>query len=243
MSKEQTIKIGLVIPCYNEANRLPIDHINQFLASDPATYLLFVNDGSRDQTLNKLKNLAEHERVDFLDLKENKGKAEAVRLGMIKMNHLEVDYLGFWDADMATPLTEVTELRRFISSRKESDAILCSRWLRLGFEIKRNPLRHYLGRVFATVASMMLRLPVYDTQCGAKLFNKEAIKAITDNKFVSKWFFDIEILFRLKQAGFKRFWEYPVQSWEDVKGSKLKITDFIFVPIELFKINRHYNHD
>lgn len=239
----EAIKIGLVIPCFNEAKRLPMDRILQFVESDPDTLLLFVNDGSRDLTVQKLKELSAHERIDFLDFKENKGKAEAVRLGMIKINHENVDYLGFWDADMATPLEEIKFLRNFILSKKNCDAILCSRWLRLGFEIKRNPWRHYLGRIFATIASLILKLPVYDTQCGAKLFHKDTVKIITDRKFISKWFFDIEILFRLKKSGHKKLWEYPVSFWEDVKGSKLKIKDFILVPYELYKINRFYNHD
>jgi dolichyl-phosphate beta-glucosyltransferase len=243
MSFDSAIKIGLVIPCYNEANRLPLDRILQYLEKDVDTRLLFVNDGSKDLTSQKLEKLSSHDRIDVLDLKENRGKAEAVRLGLIKANHEDVDYLGFWDADMATPLEEITALRKFISERGECDIVLCSRWLRLGFEIKRNPIRHYLGRIFATVASNMLAIPVYDTQCGAKLFARDTIKTITDRKFESKWFFDIEILFRLKKAGYKKFWEHPVSFWEDVKGSKLKLTDFITVPFELYKIHRHYSHD
>ena len=75
------------------------------------------------------------------------------------------DYVVFWDADLATPLRELLPMRRLVREH-HFDAVFCSRVKRLGSVIRHRPLRHVLGRVFATVASLMLRLPVYDTQSG-----------------------------------------------------------------------------
>ncbi len=102
-------------------------------------------------------------------------------------------------------------------------------------------MRHYLGRVFATVTSLLLNLPTYDTQCGAKVMNRDLCKIAFSNKFESKWFFDIEILFRLKNKFGKDYvlekvYEYPIMQWFEERGSKLGLKNFLFAPFELLKI-------
>lgn len=102
------MKIVLVIPCYNEEERLPKLKFEQFLTDNPHIKLLLVNDGSRDKTLELIREIAaRHENADFLNLKVNYGKAEAVRRGTLKALEEEVDLVGYWDADLATPLEEV----------------------------------------------------------------------------------------------------------------------------------------
>jgi len=109
-------------------------------------------------------------------------------------------------------------------------------------------MRHYLGRVAATLASAILGLAVYDSQCGAKLFRcNETLRSILADPFLTRWMFDIEILARWLQlraadreqaARFIR--ETPVASWRDVSGSRLKPWDFAQVPLALWKIHRRY---
>ena len=104
--------------------------------------------------------------------------------------------------------------------------LLGCRHLRLGTDIRRRIFRHYIGRVFATAVSVHLNLPVYDTQCGAKLIRKELIPALFSRRFVTRWFFDVEILRRCIAVygleGVKsRVVEVPLKKWSDIGESKV----------------------
>lgn len=236
----------IIIPCYNEADRLVPKLFIDFLKKHPSLMFLFVNDGSSDSTLELLRAMAaECERVRYLNLYPNTGKAEAVRLGMLLTIHkLESDYIGFWDADLATPLSEID---RFISIIKKGDCQMVTglRLLRLGANIRRKPMRHYLGRIFATRASILLNLPVYDTQCGAKLYARSVVPALFKQPFVTKWLFDVELLARYvqyfgRESALANIHELPLLEWVDVGGSRLKMSDFIKAPLELWRIKRAY---
>ena len=241
-------KICLIIPCFNEEHRLPVAQIEAYLKQNPYVFMLGVNDGSRDQTLSVLQSLADTLPQQFFvfDMPVTSGKAEAVRAGMLHAyNHFDVDYLGFWDADMSTPLTELNWFTAFSGGTLQHQIIMGSRISRMGSNIDRKIMRHYLGRVFATFTSIILKLKVYDTQCGAKLLIKEIIPELFTGSFKSKWFFDVELLARyIKLYGhdktYEQVLEVPLKRWIEVKGSKLKATDFLKVPFELLKIKRHY---
>jgi hypothetical protein len=119
----------------------------------------------------------------------------------------------------------------------------------LGRKIERRAARHYIGRVFATAVSAILGLPVYDTQCGAKLFRvSPSIDALFQQPFLSRWIFDVEILARLIQGRRGKqlpppeqvVYEYPLVEWRDVPGSKLTCGDFLRAGWELGRIYRGY---
>ena len=97
--------------------------------------------------------------------------------------------VGYWDADLATPLSTIPEFIDKFRSNRELVAVCGSRILRLGASIHRSVFRHYFGRVFATIASNILKIPVYVTQFGAKLFRTEHAELIFSKPFLSRWFF------------------------------------------------------
>ncbi len=221
----------VVVPCYNEARRLDTRAFTQFRAAGHWVEFLFVNDGSSDGTLDTLRGArsASPDTIRVRDQQPNQGKAEAVRGGMLEALDLGASYVGFWDADLATPLTALAPLLHVLDDRPGIDVVFGSRVKLLGRAIERHAWRHYLGRVFATLVSQLLRLEVYDTQCGAKLFRANAaLRAVLAEPFRTSWLFDVEILARLiarSEQGTRgvaeRVYELPLDEWRDVAGSKL----------------------
>jgi dolichyl-phosphate beta-glucosyltransferase len=118
----------------------------------------------------------------------------------------------------------------------------------LGRHVHRRAVRHYLGRVFATVVSLMLRLPIYDTQCGAKIFRvTPALSQVLSQPFISRWVFDVEIIARFivlsdrdPQPLHDSVYEFPLEKWEDVAGSKVKPGDFLLAFLDTFRIRQKY---
>jgi len=161
---------------------------------------LFVDDGSTDGTLQVLENLRRSDPDSFsvCSLPRNVGKAEAVRRGLLRALEEGADYVGYWDAYLATPLEATVSFRALLDSRLDIDMVFGTRVSLLGRSIERNPLRHYLGRLFATAASLALGVGLYDTQCGAKLFRASPeVAALFQTPFRTNWIFDVEILARL----------------------------------------------
>jgi glycosyltransferase involved in cell wall biosynthesis len=239
-------KTVLVVPCYNEEKRLGGEGFRAFLA-EPDLSLLFVDDGSTDRTCPVLQQLCEalEGRAAVLRLESNRGKAEAVRLGMRQALAVGADVTGYLDADLATPPGEVLRLLALMGQGR-LEVALAARVLLLGTDILRKPYRHYLGRVFATCASLCLGIPVYDTQCGSKVFRRTpALEAALRDPFVSRWAFDVELIGRLltgtpEVAGVpvQAFVEMPLGHWHDIAGSKLRLLDFPRMGIDLWRIWR-----
>lgn len=242
------VHLIVVVPCFNEEHRLPVDGFRRFQMEGQRVEFLFVNDGSTDRTRQLLEQLVadDPERFSLLDLDRNRGKAEAVRRGMIAAFERRPDFAGFWDADLATPLGEIPTFIEVFETRPEVDLVFAARVRLLGRSISRNPGRHYFGRVGATLISSSLGLAVYDTQCGAKLFRTEdAIAALFAEPFISRWIFDVEIIARLvkqrgRDAAARAIYELPIRVWHDVQGSKVRSTDFFRALRDLVKIRRAY---
>ncbi len=241
----------LVIPCFNEAERFRPEAFERHAAADPSTRFLFVNDGSTDATIEVLRKLEGIDAAHFgvIDLQPNRGKAEAVRQGMLAAFAQEPSYAGYWDADLAAPLDELAAFVRVLDQRPEIEMVFGARVNLLGRSIERRLARHYLGRVFATSVSTLLRLSVYDTQCGAKLLRTSPeMRALFDEPFCSRWVFDVEILARLirarRDSGGPRpedvIYELPLREWRDVPGSSVVPGDFVRAVGEVVRIYRRY---
>ncbi len=241
------MRLVLVIPAYNEAARLDVAAFRRFLTEHPEVGCCFVDDGSTDDTGALLARFAAEQpgRVEVVALAENVGKAEAVRHGLRQAAATEAAMVAFADADLASPLEEVLALADELDRHPEAWAAIGSRVKLLGRDIERSALRHYLGRIFATAASLTLSLPVYDTQCGLKAFrNLAPVATAFDEPFRSRWIFDVELLARLATVPGPslavRFREVPLEHWHARAGSRLRLRDFLRAPLELLAIRRRY---
>jgi glycosyltransferase involved in cell wall biosynthesis len=235
-------KTAIVVPCYNESQRLDAAAFLSALAREPDLSFVFVDDGSTDDTLHILSSIKgrNQARVDILSLEQNCGKAEAVRRGMLKAIEGNYENVGYWDADLATPL-EMIEVFCSLLDSTDMTMVIGSRVRLLGRNIERNALRHYVGRIFATCASLLIRIVVYDTQCGAKIFkNSASLRKVFGKPFKVNWTFDVEMLARFPVVlgcppcqACSSWYEYPLNKWVDVKGSKVKLKDYIIGALEL----------
>lgn len=234
------------MPCYNEANRLPVEVYLNFLKENTEMDICFVNDGSADGTEKILENMQAFSagRILTLNNERNQGKAEAVRSGIEWVLDKGVyERVGFTDADLATPLTEVWRLAKVLETEKNAVIVIGSRIKRMGVKVSRNLWRHYMGRVFATVVSVLFRLNAYDTQCGAKVFTASVAREIFARPFHSPWLFDVELLLRLRQKhpDYNVITkEIPLDVWEEKGGSKIRFTHLLKMPFELYTIYRKY---
>ncbi len=244
--------IAVVIPCYNEFNRFPkkefIDYVLNENSSIDVHYFL-VNDGSNDNTielLNQIKDELSIANVTVINFLKNRGKAETIRHAFIEIKALnKYTWFGYLDADFATHPRELYKMYQMLAAQEKFKMAIGARWLRLGAKIVRNPYRHYFGRIFATIASIMLQLKVYDTQCGAKVLHADFITTICNEEFESKWIFDVEIFARLiNKYGIEdienRIIEIPLDSWQEIGESKIQIKDLLVLPFELLKIKKRY---
>jgi len=241
----------IVIPCYNEESRFPLREFAAFVAANPSIYFLLVNDGSKDKTIKVLRRARAglESQVGIIDQPANGGKGEAVRAGILAALQREgCLYVGFWDADFATPLEQIGDLAGVLATRPGVAMVFGARVKLLGRHVERRAVRHYLGRIFATVVSVALRLPIYDTQCGAKLFRVSGeINELFATPFCSRWVFDVEIIARfIRQRQYdmgsveSAIYEFPLPVWRDVAGSRVRPRDFFRAFFDVFKIYRRY---
>src|SRR5262249_36433683 len=231
-------RVIVVIPCYNEAHRLDLDALRAFAQENPEPCFLFIDDGSTDGTGEVLDALHRQAPDRCLPGRRNEtaGTAEAVRLGVLRAFWAGAEYVGFWDADLATPLGDILTFCSILDFRPDIDMVFGARVRLLGRSVARKPLRHYLGRVFASAASLALGVGVYDTKCGATLSRSTPeIISLFQAPFRTRWIFDVEILARLmacrRGTGWPRIeetvYEFPLHQWHDVAGSKVKPSDMV----------------
>lgn len=241
------MKTGIIIPCYNEAERLNSDAFVNFISSENEYHLCFVNDGSKDDTLAVLEAIQRKcpQRVSVIDVKNNAGKAAAVRSGARYLyNEAHIEYIGFIDADLST---DFRDFKNLVKSLKDNDGLqMVYGSRRKGGEIKRNFFRQLLSNIIKSIIFLILGLPIEDTQCGAKVFRRSIIPAAYDRTFMTRWLFDVEIFIRLKNK-FGRdnimnvTQEQALERWVHVEDSKLGFKDSIMIPYRLLTIWFAYN--
>lgn len=240
------LRTRIVVPAYNEASRFDVAVLDEYLRHNTTVDFILVNDGSKDGTLALLNDQAGkwQQRIQVLDLQPNRGKSEAVRQGVLAaLARPDTGYVGFWDADWATPLTALDEFIALLDHDQSLQFVMGSRVRLLGRRIDRRPLRHYVGRIAGTIASLVLGLAVYDTQCGAKLLRVNAdTPRLFSGEFGSRWVFDVELIARylVNHPSGEGIYELPLDEWRDVGDSKVRSVDVVRAFWDLLHIYRNY---
>jgi dolichyl-phosphate beta-glucosyltransferase len=235
-------KIAIIIPCYNEEKRLKSEDLQELIRSTDADVFL-ANDGSRDGTLSVLQAFAQNhpDRCDVLDFQPNSGKANTIFLAVNELlKRDKYDYIGYFDADFSTPVSQITKILDEAKSPDVSFSI-GSRVQLLNSGIKRKAHRHIIGRIIITLINLKFKLGIYDTQCGAKLFSTDILKQVFDKPFVTSWLFDVEIFVRLQKKGLlTQGREVPIRDWVDVEGSKLGWRTGFKILMEMYRLFKTY---
>lgn len=246
MNSTDSLQVGVVIPCYNEVDRLDPAACVDALMEYSNLALLFVDDGSTDTTREVIDQICERggERASALYLATNAGKGEAVRQGMLALTRKGTcDIVGFWDADLAVPLQEIPDFVALFKA-PHIKGVIGSRVHLSGRNIERIRFRHYLGRVFATVISFTFDLLYYDTQCGAKLFRADMIRPVIEKPFGSRWIFDVEMLIRISgltvQDENAVIYEFPVRQWKNVMGTKRSLSAYVIAIADYLGLIKAY---
>jgi len=240
-------KLLLIIPFYNEAQRMAHTELAAMFTAYPETTFLLVNDGSTDGTYSLIEDYrSSFNNIILMHLPRNYGKAEAIRKGVLShsVKSYSFDYIGYLDADLSTPVAELIKMKQYAQAHPYHAFIMGSRIKKLGSTITRYATRHYFGRVFATIVSQfIIKAPVYDTQCGAKVIETQLACDLFAEPFITRWIFDVELLlrYRKQQGSLNGVYEYSLASWIEKGESKITLKDLLGFPWQLIKIYRAYS--
>jgi len=213
--------ISVIVPAYNEETRLPstLNRIIEYLDGKQFSFaeILVVDDGSRDGTAAVISDFARrHPCVRLVPNPGNRGKGYSVRHGMLEARG---DWALFTDADLSAPIEELEKLIE-AAQRESAEVAIGSRALDRSLVGVHQPLlREYAGRFFNLVMRAVTGLKFRDTQCGFKLFQREAARRIFSMQRLERFGFDAEVLFIAGRLGYRTV-ETPVR-WNDVAGSKV----------------------
>ena len=238
------VYVTFVVPAYNEEKRIPkmlnetIEYLESRRDSDPSfTYeILVVNDGSKDRTDEVVLDFAaSHPEIRLMNQPVNMGKGAAIAAGC---SHARGEYILMVDADGATKIDEFGELEKKIKQLQQinREAIVVGRRAHLeeADKANRTPIRKFLGLGFHMLVLLSGVRGINDTQCGFKLFSREAARWLFPNQHIERWCFDPELLV----IGRKRkmqIAEIPVE-WDEIPGSQMKVTSMIKMAIDLLRI-------
>lgn len=212
-----------MVPAYNEAKRLPssLDSILAYLntAGWPEPEVIVVNDGSTDDTANVVREFARtHPCVRLLENPGNRGKGYSVRHGMLKA---ESEWVLFTDSDLSAPIEELEKLVAAARTQHASVVIGSRAVDRKLIQVHQSWFRETAGRVFNLLMRVLTGLPLKDTQCGFKLFERRAARDAFGRQRIERWGFDVEVLFIARKLGYG-IAEVPVR-WSHIEGTKIRM--------------------
>jgi len=215
------IKLSIIVPVYNEENRLAggFNHYYDFLKNSSYSWeLIFVNDGSRDKTLKLLKNLSfKKPNVRIINYPVNRGKGYAICQGIKSAGG---KYILFTDIDHSVAIKTIETFFPYFEEGYK--VVIGSRRVKgAKIAVHQYLLREFLGRGFTALVNLFICWGVADATCGFKAFENRTAQKIFSKITVYDWAFDAEILFICKKNNIK-FAQAPV-TWRDVRGSKVSL--------------------
>ncbi len=245
-SERKTIQhslVGVVVPCYNESKRIDKAAFQNFVDNNLGFHICFVNDGSKDNTLEVLEELVafDPKRLSVLDLPKNGGKAEAVRQGILHLvKDSQLDYFGYLDADLSTDFEDYKDLVQALSN-SSYEIVAGSRIARVGANIKKASSRAVISTVVNQLIQSILNMPFQDTQCGAKVMTRKVAEHQFNEPFVTSWLFDVELFLRIKEhfpniPANDLICELPLKRWVHEEGSNLSMKDSFKILGQLAKL-------
>ena len=227
--------LSVVIPAFNEENRLPktLFSIDEYLRKQNYEYeIIVVNDGSTDNTAQIVRNLQRKiKNLKLIDNKQNHGKGFVVRQGLLEAKG---EIRLFTDADNSTSIDQVEKM--FPYFKKGFDVVIGSRDIKGAvLDPPQSKFRIFLGDIFNLMVQVIVGLwGIWDTQCGFKALSARSANDILPRCRINRWAFDPEILIIAKKLGYK-IKEIPVV-WRNDPESKVKLKSTIKMALDLFKI-------
>lgn len=222
----------MVIPAYNEEPRIEptLRRVQEYLSGQPYSWtVLVVSDGSTDRTPQIVEEFAKTDpRFRLLAYKPNRGKGNAVRVGMLAA---EAELVLFSDADLAAPIEEVEKLFPKVEGGKPI-AIGSRPMKESRLEIRQPWYREMLGRVANKLIQALAVRGIQDTQCGFKLYTREAAQQVFSRCKLNGFSFDFEALMIARDLGME-IAEVPIR-WAHQEGSKVVL--WRDVPKSLFDL-------
>lgn len=242
MSQPEPIELSVIIPACNEEQRLGptlelvIDYLD---GRDYTSELIVVDDGSSDSTSELAERMLQETSVPgrVLVNEQNRGKGYTVRRGMTESSgRLAL----FTDADLSTPIEHAADLRAAIEAG--ADVAIGSRAVRgANVEISQPFLRETAGKMFSVVQRAILGSGIHDTQCGFKMFTREAVEAVFPHQQLERWAFDAELIYIALRLGFEVV-EVPVR-WLNSPDTKVNaFVDGMQMVADLWTIRRMHRH-
>ncbi len=237
------MKISVIIPAYNEEKRIEktiifiISYLTQKFGNEYE--IIIIDDQSQDKTgeiVNKLSK--KNNRIKIFTNEKRYGKGYSVRKGMLLA---EGDYLLFSDADLSTPIEELNKLLSWLE--KGYEVAIGSRSLKESQVIVHQPFyREIMGKIFNKLVKLFCLPDFIDTQCGFKLFKKEAAKKIFPLSRINRFAFDVEILYLAKKNNYK-IKEVPIR-WINSPASRVNpVSDSLKMLVDLLKIRFLHRSD
>ena len=235
--------LSVVIPSYNEENRLPVtlERVAGYLQRRPGrkSEILVVNDGSSDRTAEISQEIAGKIQSDVLSMRVldnpgNRGKGYSVRYGAAESRY---DWVLFTDADLSAPIEECDKLLAAVIDGSHEIAIGSRALDRSLIGVHQPLFREMMGRFFNLVVRVATGLPFADTQCGFKLFSARAAHDIFPKQQLEHFGFDVEILYLARKYGFKVA-EVPVR-WNDVEGTKVAAFSGADAFLDILRVRRN----
>jgi len=216
-------KLSIIIPAYNEEHNIKktlLNHIDYFSTKIPFE-IIVVMDGCKDNTFSIVHELSIHySQIRYLTFPKKLGKGGGILKGF---KNAKGQIIAFTDADCST---SPAQLYKLIQHTNQTDVVIGSRWMKNSIIEKKESLpRRLASRSFNFMVRLLFNLPIKDTQCGAKVFNKYVIENIIDDLILTNFAFDVELLFTIQKNGY-RILEIPIQ-WKHDDFTELKMAKVI----------------